>query len=243
MREVVSIKKVGVILIFGLVLFLLGQCQHEPYPAPNFSQNPVDTTTNTPTSGKPCDPDTIYYLRDVQPLLNANCAFAGCHDAGSAQDGVNLSNYNAVISTADVRPFDLEGSDLYEVITETDPSKRMPPAPNNALDPKSIEIIRNWILQGALNLNCDECDTLNLTYNNGIKSIIDLNCGNCHGATNPNAGLSLTNYTEVKDAFLNTQLLNRISNKPGVPVMPPAGPMDSCKIKSLEIWFANGMIE
>ncbi|MGB0177052.1 MAG: hypothetical protein ACPF9D_07795 [Owenweeksia sp.] len=222
---------------------IASSCKHDPFPAPppgmgnnDTIKNPVDTTQN----GKPCDPDTVYYSRDIQPILNANCAYSGCHDAATSTDGVNLSTYASVTSTADVRPFDPDGSDIYEVLVETDVDKRMPfgmpPLPND-----QIALIRKWIQQGALNLDCDACDTTNLSYNNGIKVIFDQNCVSCHGSSNPQAGRSLTTYQEVQDAILNTNLLQRINAEPGAPVMPQGGKMPQCNIDKIEIWVNNGL--
>lgn len=245
MGKLKSNKKLFVAVSIVTLVFAFNQCKHDPFPGPpdngNGNQNPIDTVD--PNNGKPCDPDTIYFQRDVQPILSANCAYAGCHNSTNAQDGVILSDYNSVINTGDVRAGDLDGSDLYEVITETNPDKVMPPPPNNRLSAANIEIIRKWILQGAQNLTCDDCDTVNLTYSNRIQTIITQNCLSCHGATNPNAGRSLTNYTEVKEAMLNTAMLNRIKGASGVPVMPPAGRMNDCNVRSIEKWFNEGMIE
>ncbi|HBF18443.1 MAG: hypothetical protein CMI36_03440 [Owenweeksia sp.] len=234
---------ISALSFFILLITFTFSCKHDPFPAPPDGMNgdtiktPVDTTG---PNGKPCDPDSVYYSRDIQPLLNANCAYAGCHDAATSQDGVNLSNYNTVIATADVRPFNPGGSDIYEVITDSDPQDRMPQG-LPALPADQIALIRKWIEQGALNLSCNECDTTNLTYTNGIKAIFDQNCISCHGTTTPQAGRSLTNYQQVQDAVLNTNLLERINGDPGVPVMPQGGKMPQCNIDKIEIWVSNGL--
>lgn len=231
-------------LFSGLILFTLS-CTHDPFPAkPNGAgsdtiQNPVDTSK----PGKPCHPDTVYYQRDIQPILTSNCAFSGCHDAITRPDGVQLTDYNSVISTADVRPGDLSGSDLYEAITDNDVRKRMPPQPRSALSQDQISLIAKWINQGALNLTCDECDTINLTYTNSIKTIFDFNCVICHRGAFASAGLSLTTYEEVKDAMVSPiDLLLRINGGDNTnPSMPQGGKMPECNIEKIEIWYNNGM--
>ena len=116
---------------------------------------------------------------------------------------------------------------------------KMPP--EKKLPRSIIADFRKWIEQGALNLSCNECDTTNLTYTNGIKAIFDQNCISCHGTTTPQAGRSLTNYQQVQDAVLNTNLLERINGDPGVPVMPQGGKMPQCNIDKIEIWVSNGL--
>lgn len=219
----------------ALLIILTYSCTHDPFPPP-----PTTMNNDTVQEGKPCNPDTVYYQREIQPILNANCAYSGCHDAATSTDGVNLSSYSSVISTADVRPFDADGSDLYEVLVETDVDKRMPFGMPPLTDTQ-IELIRKWILQGALNLDCDDCNVVNLTYNSDIKAIFDDNCVSCHGSVNPQKGRSLTNYAEVQDAILNTNLLQRINAESGLPVMPQGGKMPQCNIDKIEAWVKDGL--
>src|SRR5690554_5915626 len=122
-------KKVNIILIcFLLGLFLAISCKHEPIEPPINSGGSNGGNGGTGEEpGRNCDPDTIYFAQSILPLLVSNCAMPGCHSAGSAEDGVILNNYENIMNTGDVRAFDLDGSDLYEVITEDDPDKFMPP--------------------------------------------------------------------------------------------------------------------
>jgi hypothetical protein len=132
----------ALLLIFIFSALLLIMCRHEP----EFVN----------TNGKPCDPDTVYFERDLLPLLLSSCAKAGCHDAATARDGVILDSYANVIATGDVKPGNPDGSDLYEVLVEDRPEKRMPPPPLPALSNDQIAMVRKWILQGAKNLTCDD---------------------------------------------------------------------------------------
>jgi len=231
-----------------VLLTLLGSCQHEPFPAPpdgmgnDTIQNPIDTTD----PGKPCHPDTVYYSKDIQPILTKSCAITGCHDATTQQDGIRLTDYDNVMNPDDdiVRPFRPDNSDLYEAITDSDPDKRMPPPPRSALSAAEIVLIEKWINQGAQNLSCDDCDTTNLTYNNQIKDIFTA-CTGCHSGASPSAGLSLTNYQQVKDALIGPyDLILRINGGDAAnPVMPQGGRMAQCNIDKIETWFNNGMPE
>lgn len=40
-----------------------------------------------------CAPIMPTYNSSVKFILNSNCAFSGCHDAGTQADGINLSDY------------------------------------------------------------------------------------------------------------------------------------------------------
>ena len=85
-----------------------------------FPPVPVDTTS----TGTPCDPNIVYFERDILPILTTNCAFAGCHNATSASDGVKLDNYQNVISTGKVKAFKPNDSKLYKVIINNNPFLR-----------------------------------------------------------------------------------------------------------------------
>ena len=233
------------LFLFG-VLLSFAACQHEPFPAkPEDPQNPGSgDTTGSDDPGDPqagCHPDTIYFNRDIQPILTSNCAFSGCHGQGSAQDGVSLEDYQALMNSDVVDPGDPDDSDLYENITETDPDDIMPPPPNNPLRAEEISLIRKWILQGAQNLICDACDTTQLSYSNSIQSVITANCVSCHSGPNPSGGRLLNGYSELRVAVNGTKLLQRINRENGVPPMPPGGPINDCDLQKIETWVNNGM--
>ncbi len=248
------ILKPGKFLFFLLAIAaLVYSCEHEPFPAPpggmgnDTIKDPVDTTTKPidTTQGptvKPCDPDTVYFNRDILPILSSNCAYSGCHDAGTAKEGVVLNSYQNVIATADVRPGDLSGSDLYEVITETDPDKIMPRPPNKPLTQANIDLIAKWILQGAKNLTCDECDTANISFSQHIKPIFEKSCAVCHSGATPSGFLLLTNYGNITDAVINNTVISRINHQGSIAVMPPSGiKLDDCKLKQIEVWVKAGV--
>ncbi len=199
--------------------------------------------TTFPSPGHPCDPDTIYFERDLLPLLQSSCAQPGCHDAITMQDGVRLTDYNSVMQTADVDPFDPEGSKIYEVVIENDPEDRMPPPPASAWPQENIDILYTWIAQGAQNLYCDEeeCDTSNVSYTAPVSGIIQKHCLGCHSDNNPLGGLSLQGYNNVVAVANDGRLIGTVKHEAGYPAMPKnSSKLSDCKILQLEIWTQNG---
>ena len=142
-----------------IIVVIQLSCTHDSFLPGNMEPDPMDTMDidtipmDTTFVGNPCDTNVIYFQNDILPLLLGSCAFSGCHDAASASDGVILNNYDNVINTADVTPFNLSESKIYKVITENDPEDVMPPT--GKLDNEKINLIAQWILQGAKNLECD----------------------------------------------------------------------------------------
>ncbi len=224
-------------------------CKHEIlYPA---QEPPVSDPTGGGgngggggggTSGIPCDPDTIYFQNSILPMLVSNCAMSGCHDVATASDGVILTSYAYVMATADVRPFDLQGSDLYEVITESDPDKKMPPPPRPSLTSAQIDIIATWINQGAKDLTCGiSCDTTNITFSSTINPIIQNKCVGCHSGSNPPQGINLSAYSGVQAVALNGKLHGAVSHSAGFVAMPPTGPkLPDCEILQIKKWVDAG---
>jgi hypothetical protein len=205
-----------------------------------------DTTFPDPPGGDPCDPDTIYFERDLLPLLQSGCAQPGCHDAITQQGGVRLTDYASVIATADVKPFDPEESDLYEVLVEDDPDKRMPPPPNDPWPQENINAVYKWISQGAQDLYCDEeeCDTTNVTYTSVVSGIIQMHCFGCHNNSNPLGGLSLEGYNNLVTVANDGRLMGVVTHEAGYPPMPKnAAKLSDCKILQLQTWINNGVPE
>lgn len=135
-------RSILLLAIAFVISLLIIQCRHEP--------------EKPPISGNTCHPDTVYFKRDILPLLLSSCAYAGCHDAATAMDGVKLDNYENVMATADVKPGNPNSSDLYEVLVEDDEDKRMPRPPFPRLSNEQIAMVRKWIQQGAKNNDCSD---------------------------------------------------------------------------------------
>lgn len=248
-----SLRFLGYLVWAGLFLSVLAGCQHEPFMmAEDDDFMPIDTTgvdtMGVDTTGVPCDSTKIYFERQILPILRSSCAFSGCHDAASAQDGVILDNYEDVVRTGDVRPFDLSGSDLYEVLVDDDNDDRMPPAPRSRLPASQINLIATWILEGAENLSCDEtnqgCQTTDISFSAVVKPIIEANCQGCHSGGSPSGGINLSSYVGIKARADSGQLLGSIDWQAGFSQMPQGGPkLDQCKIDQIATWVGDGALE
>ncbi|MCB0841401.1 MAG: c-type cytochrome [Bacteroidetes bacterium] len=255
-------------IIFPMVMVLvISACVHEPIiptiPNPNpgdttvIDTTVIDTTTNDTTTNppdttanfRPCDPDTVYFTRDILPFLISNCAKSGCHDENSAQDGVILTSYEQVIQTADVKPGDLGDSDLYEVLVETDPDDKMPPPPNNPLSQDQVLLIQKWILQGAQNLTCEDsvvsggCDTTNVSFSGFVDPLLTTYCKGCHTGAGASGGVNLGNHAGVVSAANSGRLYGAIAHQNGYVPMPQGGdPLPDCDVQKIKAWIDQGAL-
>jgi uncharacterized membrane protein len=248
-----KIKAAILLLLFGAMNLWMTSCKHSPI-AIDDDMMPIDTmpddtmTIDTSGNGVPCDPNVIYFETDILPLLQSNCAFSGCHDAASAEDGVVLISYETVMATGDVEPFDLSDSELYEVLVEGDIDKRMPPSPTPALNQDKIQLIAQWILQGAENLACDPdlepCETDNVSFASFVKPILDLYCVGCHSGNPPSGGIDLSNYQGVKAVADNGSLIGAINWTAGFSKMPKNGDqLPDCEIDKIKSWVDAGALD
>lgn len=216
-------------------------------PVDSFT-NPIDTQTMNPpdTLSEPCDTGIVYFDSQILPILQGNCAFSGCHDPVTAQHDLVLNSYESIMAHDDVIvPFDLDKSELYEKITEDDVEDRMPPPPNAPLTQQQIELIRKWILQGAENITCENmgtgCDTAMVSFSTDVLPVMNTYCVTCHGNTNPNAGIMLTNYNGVSGAASSGKLLGVISWANGFLRMPLGGnQLPECDINVIAAWINQG---
>ena len=240
-----------VIISVSAFLFVTG-CEHEPLTSPLVEENAGDNGsgnggTNPPPPPPPqstCDPDTIYFSQDILPFLISNCAKSGCHDSGTAQDGIILDSYANVMSTADVEPYDLSSGDLFEVITESDPDDRMPPPPNNSLSSQQINMIETWIMQGAKDLTCSNntCDSTGVSFSNEVQPVIQNKCVGCHSGPAAGGGIQLNNYSNIAAAAQTGKLIGAITHTPGYPAMPQNSAMlPSCEIAVIRNWVSEGI--
>lgn len=224
-------------------ILFLWSCTHEPSqtvePGPGNNNGGDNGDDNNVVE---CDPDTVYFQNDVLPLLQSSCGTMGCHDAGTATEGVILTDYDNIMNTGDVEPFDTEGSDIYELITENDPEDRMPPPPNNSLSQEQIQLIATWINQGALNNGCEnqDCNTTDVTYAETVSPIFQNFCLGCHDEGTANGGVVLETYDQRSMLANSGALEGVITGSDGYPQMPPDNPLPDCEKTQLIQWVEDG---
>ena len=94
----------------------------------------------------------ISYTNQIQPIFNSNCT--GCHMGGGAAT-LNLTDYNGMmaggVSGLAVISGDHYNSELYNRITLPEGAAGSMP-PNDPLSQEEINLIADWINEGANNL-------------------------------------------------------------------------------------------
>lgn len=224
----------------GCILVSIPACEHEP-----FAVVPDPTDTIPTDTSMECHPDTVYFVKDVLPIVLSSCGMALCHDAFTKQNGYDFTSYETILATGLITAFNPEDSEFYKKMTETDPSKVMPPSPRGPISAENIAVIRKWIEQGARKNDCVRDTTCTIpmpvSFAMHVFPVIDKYCKGCHSGADPWAGLRLRNYPEVRSIALNGLLLGVIRHEQGFPPMPQTiEKLDQCIINIITQWISNG---
>lgn len=131
------------------VLFETGDDKMPPPPDPDLTtiqKNLIgrwikEGATNTTNCNTTCDLTQFKFAANIQPILQNYCT--GCHSGATPPNGINLTNYNAVLPVA------LSGL-LYGVVAHLPGYVPMPKG-TGKLSACEIEEIKKWIEGGAPN--------------------------------------------------------------------------------------------
>lgn len=205
-------------------------CRHEILP-------PYGGATVSAT----CSTDSVYFVNDIQPLLNSNCAMSGCHDNGSHKDGVRMTDYANIME--EVKAGNASDSKLYKVIIRTD-NERMPPPPMAAFTTEQKALVQKWINQGAKNNLClSRCDTNSFTYAAAIKPLLDSKCVGCHNSGSLGGGVNFATFATTQPVALNGKLYGSVAHQSGYSPMPKnLAKLSDCEIRQLQRWIQAGAL-
>lgn len=151
------------ILLAILLIGLLTACGSAATDAPSASQ-PTDqpaaptqtsapTDTAAPTEGVPATEETVQaaavsFANDVLPILQNRCR--NCHGGNQTEEGLALLTYDDVMKGSDnglvVSPGNAGDSLLVELVANQKMPKRGP-----KLTPAQVQLLTDWVNQGALN--------------------------------------------------------------------------------------------
>ncbi|NWG06463.1 MAG: hypothetical protein HXY35_07225 [Chloroflexi bacterium] len=154
--------------IFILIAGLLSACGSQPTEAPAsppteasvpVTEAPTEALdvptatsqpqpTETPTTDPGVQTTTVSFANDVLPILQSRCV--NCHGGDRVEEGLSLKTYADLMAGSEngvvVMPGDSENSLLAELIVTQKMPKRGP-----KLTPPEVQLIIDWINQGALN--------------------------------------------------------------------------------------------
>ena len=155
-----KVKFVILLLIAGLVSACAAQPTQEPTIPPTekavtATAAPTDAPVATDTSAPATQPATeaaaggatVSFAADILPIFESRCV--SCHGGNRTEEGLSLRTYADAIAGSEhgavIIPGDATNSTLVEMVSTQEMPKRGP-----KLTPPQVQLIIDWINQGAL---------------------------------------------------------------------------------------------
>ena len=88
-----------------------------------------------------CTATTPTYTKDIKPIMDASCAFSGCHSSQGPAEGIDLSSYTGTKGAA-------AKSNYLASIQQNGSAKAMPKG-GSKLSEDKIKLIYCWIQNGT----------------------------------------------------------------------------------------------
>lgn len=174
-----------------------------------------------PISNPVCDTLQVAYDLQVKTIIDASCAFVGCHSAGAAFG--DYTSYDQMLPFLNDNEFKKRVLDLRD----------MPPD-GDTLSAMDFETLECWVTQ-----EYPETFT-NVTYDFQIKSIIDVSCAipGCHNANS--AFGDYTSYDEMLPILNDDGFKNRVID---IMDMPDGDMLSTQDFELVKQWVMQGYPE
>jgi uncharacterized membrane protein len=158
-------KLAAFVLVAGLLAACGSQTTDTPTSQPSetavpatateaLTEPPAATDTSAPTATEPAaatqpaaEGATVSFANDVMPIFESRCI--GCHGGERTQEGLDLKTHGSLMAGSEngsvVTPGNAADSKLVELVATQKMPKRGP-----KLTPDQVQIITDWVNQGAL---------------------------------------------------------------------------------------------
>lgn len=229
---------------FGYLLFDdMGnyRCSISRYPNVVIDNGTIDTAITAVEESGSCEAEIVSFKFQIHPILVSNCAQSGCHNATDKEDGIAVETYEQVIE--EVRAGDAARSEHYRSITRNPNHRKfMPERPRDPLLESEIQLIGDWINQGAENTDCIlPCNSTATSFAKDIQPLFKLYCYGCHQANDKEGGVSMEDYDHILALVADGSLLGSIKYDPKYVAMPLyLDKMTDCQIAQVENWIKEG---
>ena len=91
--------------------------------------------------------------------------------------------------------------------------------------------------------NTPACDTLNVSYANGVNPILQSRCFNCHGNSRLGSIYDFEGYADLVAMIGSQNFLGAIKQVPGILPMPQgADKLTDCQINTIQAWINQGKL-
>ena len=110
---------------------------------------PASTDTAAPATEAQAAPGaSVSFAHDVLPILESRCT--NCHGGERTEKGLNLTTYTGMMQGSQNGPVVTAGNAIDSKLVELIVNQKMPKR-GPKLTPPQVEVITNWVNQGAPN--------------------------------------------------------------------------------------------
>lgn len=158
------------IVLFVLTVGLLSACGTSPTEAPvapstdtaaPATEAPTDippvtdtavateppAATEAPATQPAAEGATISFATDILPIIESRCI--GCHGGDRTEEGLDLKTHASIMAGSDNGPVIVPGDAANSLLVEMVATQKMPKR-GPKLTPPQIQLITDWVNQGAL---------------------------------------------------------------------------------------------
>ena len=157
-------------VLFVLIVGLLSACGTQPTStptsaptevvapateAPTEAPSPTDTAapteppaaTEAPATQPPAEGATVSFANDILPIFESRCI--GCHGGDRTQEGLDLKTHASLMAGSNNGAVVIAGDAVNSLLVEMVATQKMPKR-GPKLTPPQIQLITDWVNQGAL---------------------------------------------------------------------------------------------
>ncbi|MEZ4932964.1 MAG: hypothetical protein R2788_12710 [Saprospiraceae bacterium] len=148
------------------------------------------------------------------------------------------------METGGIRPYMPEETKIFKQIIHPDEEERMPPMPYDRLTDRQIQIIADWINNGAhtpsLRRPTIPCDTTEVSFSETIFPSLRTPARDATTNTYMKA-MELLTYEDIRAVALNGSLVGAGSREPGFVRMPFGSiQLSVCHVEKIRSWVEAG---
>jgi mono/diheme cytochrome c family protein len=117
--------------------------------APTEAPSPTDTAapTEPPATQPPAEGATVSFANDILPIFESRCI--GCHGGDRTQEGLDLKTHASLMAGSNNGAVVIAGDAANSLLVEMVATQKMPKR-GPKLTPPQIQLITDWVNQGAL---------------------------------------------------------------------------------------------
>ena len=118
-----------------------------PLPTDTAAPTEPPAATEAPVTQPPAEGATVSFATDILPIFESRCI--GCHGGDRTQEGLDLKTHASLMAGSNNGAVVIAGDAANSLLVEMVATQKMPKR-GPKLTPPQIQLITDWVNQGAL---------------------------------------------------------------------------------------------